>query len=44
MGILNRLEHEIELLKVRVKTLEEVLLAVNSKAKTKKEKKSASSK
>ena len=47
MAIINRLEDEIEMLKARVKTLEEVLLAVNAKTKTKakaKAKKSTSKK
>jgi hypothetical protein len=44
MAIINRLEDEIEMLKVRVKTLEEVLLAVNAETKAKKEKKSTSKK
>ena len=44
MAILNRLDNEIEMLKARVKTLEEVLLAVNSKTKTKTKTKKSTSK
>ena len=44
MAIINRLEDEIEMLKVRVKTLEEVLLAVNAKTKTKTKTKKSTSK
>ena len=44
MAIINRLEDEIEMLKARVKTLEEVLLAVNAKTKTKTKTKKSTSK